>query len=103
MNQLSPAELTTSSARMSTRMSQRGTVYKRESRVQNFFNQATEFGSDGRELQSLFESTKRITNEIVPQRVNEVIVEEVLGMLRCKRAGLYVTTDKNKVFVLTRN
>merc|ERR550537_765128 len=24
-------------------------------------------------------------------------------MLRCKRAGLYVTTDKNKVFVLTRN
>jgi GAF domain-containing protein len=93
--------------RMSTahRMSQRGTVYKRESRVQNFFNQATDSGSDGRELQSLFESTKRITNEIVPQRVNEVIVEEIRSMMRCNRVGLYVITggEKSKMFVLTRN
>jgi GAF domain-containing protein len=81
----------------------RGTVYKRESRIQSFFGSTGEDGSAGEELMSLFEATKRITNEIVPQRVNEVIVDEVCNILHCARSGLYVASERNSTFQLTRS
>ena len=52
-------------------------------------------------LMALFESTKKITGEIVPKDAINIIMTETIKLLDCDRCSLFVYDKKLNVLVLT--
>lgn len=54
----------------------------------------------GRLLKKLFESTKKITKEIVPEDTIKIIINETLSLLNCDRVSLFVYDKRLDMLVL---
>jgi len=54
----------------------------------------------GRALLKLFEATKRITSEIVPQDTIRIIIQETINLLNCDRVSLFVFDKRLNMLVL---